>query len=130
MDKNLMNISKIETFFCSLLAKKVSKNTFFTDLPTAIKEEWSDMVVIDIPNAIRDLNAYGQGIVLVYLYAKPLSSGNKNVPVISKMEQKLNDCISSNSDKHYNVSRYGEYTDYDPTRNLHCNIVELNLTIT
>lgn len=129
MDKNLMNISKIETFFNALLDNKVSDNTFFSDLPPAIKQEWNDMVVVDFPNTISDLDACGQGTVLIWLYAKPKSNGTKNVPVLSGMEAKLNECISSSKDAHYIINRRGEYADYDDQRNLHCNIVELNLII-
>lgn len=129
MDKNLLNISKIETFFNALLDNKVSDNTFFTDLPSAIKQEWNDMVVVDFPNTISDLNAYGSGKVLVWLYAKPKSNGTKNVPVLSRMEMSLNDCLQSCNDAHYKITKNGEYTDYDEQKNLHCNIVELNLII-
>ena len=89
-----MNISKIETFFNALLDNKVSDNTFFSDLPPAIKQEWNDMVVVDFPNTISDLDACGQGTVLIWLYAKPKSNGTKNVPVLSRMEEKLNEYIN------------------------------------
>ena len=124
-----MNISKIETFFNSLLDNKVSENTFFTELPPALKQEWADMVVVDFPNTVLDLEACGQGTVLVWLYARPKSNGTKNVPLLSQMESKLNECVSSNVNEHYVINRRGEYTDYDDQRNLHCNIIELNLII-
>lgn len=129
MDKNLMNISKIETFFNSLLDEKVSSNTFFTDLPSTIKQEWDSMVVVDCENAISDLNGCGKGTVLIFLYAKPLSTGMKNVAKLSELEQKLNECIASNDSKTYIINRANTYTDYDEERNLHCNIVVLNLII-
>lgn len=129
MDKNLINISKIETFFNTLLDNKVSENTFFSDLPAAIKQEWNEIVVVDFPNTISDLDACGQGTVLIWLYAKPMANGAKNVATLSKMESKLNECISLNQDEHYHINRKGEYTDYDDQRNLHCNIVEINLIV-
>lgn len=124
-----MNISKIETFFNSLLDNKVSENTFFTELPPTLKQEWADMVVVDFPNTVLDLEACGQGTVLVWLYARPKSNGTKNVPLLSQMESKLNECVSSNVNEHYVINRRGEYTDFDDQRNLHCNIIELNLII-
>ena len=130
MDNDLMNISKIETFFNSLLDNKLSDNTFFTFLPPTIKQEWSDIVLVDIPNAIRDLNAYGSGMVLVYLFAKPMSNGVKPVAKLSSMEKKLNEVIASSKDEHYIISRANTYTDYDEQRNMFCNIVEINLVIT
>lgn len=129
MDANLMNISKVETFFDTLLRGKVSENVFFTNLPSAIKQEWSDMVLVDIPNAISNMNAYGSGIVLVYLYAIPKHAGAKDVPKLSRMEQTLNECIKNSNDGHYRISIIGNYSDYDGQRNLFCNIVEINLTI-
>ena len=124
-----MNISKIETFFNSLLDNKLSDNTFFTFLPPTIKQEWSDIVLVDIPNAMRDLNAYGSGMVLVYLFAKPMSNGVKPVAKLSQLEKTLNELIDSSSDKHYVISRGNTYADYDEQRNLFCNIVEVNLVI-
>ena len=129
MDKNLMNISKIETFFNGLLDEKVSKNTFFTDLPPTIKAEWDSMVVVDCANAISDLNACGKGTVLIFLYAKPLSTGMKNVAKMSELEKKLNECLASNDSKTYIINRANTYSDYDENRNLHCNIVVLNLIV-
>lgn len=129
MDKNIMNISKIETYLNSLLDNKVSDNTFFTDLPPAIKQDWKDMVVVDFPTSITDLNAYGSGKVLIFLYAKPKADGTKNVAVMSQMETKLNECLASATNEHYKLVREGTYADYDEPKNLHCNIVELNLII-
>lgn len=129
MDKDLMNISKVETFFNTLLDNKVSDNTFFTDLPPTINQEWNDIVVVDCGNAIYDMNAYGRGDVLIWLYAKPMSSGAKNVKILSQMETRLNECISSNTDKHYKISRGETYSDYDEQRNLFVNIIVLNLII-
>lgn len=129
MDKNLINISKIETFFNSLLDNKLSDNTFFTFLPPAIKQEWADMVLVDIPNAIKDLNAYGSGMILVYLFAKPMSNGVKPVAKLSQLEKSLNELIDSSKNKHYIISRGNTYADYDEQRNLFCNIVEVNLVI-
>lgn len=129
MDKNLINISNIETFFNALLDNKVSDNTFFTELPSTIKQEWEEMVVVDCANAIADLNGYGKGNVLIFLYAKPLSNGSKNVSKLYEMETKLNERIASNTDKNYIISRSNTYTDYDESRNLHCDIVEINLII-
>lgn len=124
-----MNISKIESFFNTLIDNKVSHNTFFTDLPSTIKQEWTDMVVVDCANAISDLNAYGKGTVLIFLYAKPLSTGMKNVAKMSELERKLNECISSNTSSTYIINRANTYADYDEERNLHCNIVDLNLIV-
>lgn len=131
MNKNNLNISKIETFINELIDNKVSENTFFGALLNAesIKDEWEDMVMVEIPNGIRDMDAYGVGVVLVYLYARPLSSGRKNVAVMTKLEQRLNDVIASNADKTYLLNRRMTFTDYDNDINWHCNIVELNIQI-
>lgn len=129
MDKNLMNISKIETFFNSLLDNKVSDNTFFTDLPTTIKQEWTDMVVVDCAN-IYDNGGIGKGTVNVLLYAKPLSGGIKNVAKLSELEKKLNECLDSNDSKTYIINRVENMPpDYDEVRNLHCNAVRINIII-
>ena len=129
MDKELLNISKIETFLNTLLDGKVSDNTFFTEMPVTLKSTWTDIVVVDVVS-LYDLNAAGQSKVNVFLYAKPKSNGTKNVPVLSKMESALNECVSANNDKHYKLLSTGnKYTDYDEARDLHCNIIEFNLLI-
>lgn len=129
MDKNKLNISAIETFFNELLDEKVSSNTYFTTLPTTFEEKPNDMVLVDCGTAIQDLNAYGHGTVLVWLYAKPLSSGKKNVSILSRMEKLLNEAIQSNTNKTYKISRLGEFADYDSDAQMHCNIVQVQLLI-
>lgn len=129
MDKLFQNISRIEDFFYTLLNKKVSKNVFAGNLPISIATDWDDIVVIDAGSAIRDMNAYGYGIVLVYLYTKPLENGVKDVILMDELESKLLDCVENSAHSHYIIRRGSSYTDYDEGRNLHCNIYEINLTI-
>lgn len=124
-----MNISKIETFMNDLIDNKVSDNTFFTDLPQAIEASWGDMVVVDCSSAISDMDGCGKGKILLFLYARPRSDGGKNVAKLSDMEKRLNECVESNTSKKYIINRASTYADYDESRNLHCNIVVLNLII-
>lgn len=127
MDKNNLNISKVETFLNSILDNVVSKNTFFGYQPTKemIDASWSDMVFIELPNGMTDHEAYGQGTALVWLYARPLSSGRKNVAQMSKLETKLNEAIKNANHPIYSISRRSTYTDYDASINWHCNAVEI-----
>lgn len=129
MDKDILNISAIETFFNSLLDDKVSNNTFFTTLPTTLDESWEDIVVVDCSNSIQDLNAYGTGVVLVWLYAKPMINGRKNVKVMSRLEKALNEALKNNTSKDYKVSRRGSFADFDSDAKMHCNIIEVQLLI-
>ena len=131
MNINNLNISKIETYLNSILDNTVSNNTFFGESITkeTMQPDWSDMVLVEIPNGIEDKTAYGQGTVLVWLYAKPLSSGRKNVATMSKLETKLNEVISNSSNKTYSLSRRMTYTDYNEDINWHCNVVELIIKV-
>lgn len=129
MDKDILNISAIETFFNSLLDDKVSNNTFFTTLPTTLDESWEDIVVVDCSNSIQDLNAYGTGVVLVWLYAKPMINGRKNVKVMSRLEKALNEALKNNTSSNYTVSRRGAFADFDSDAKMHCNIIEIQLLI-
>ena len=129
MDKNKINISKIETYLHGIIDGKVSDNTYAGTLPDTIKSSWNDMVLIDAGNAINDLDAFGRGIVLIFLYARPMLNGAKNVSLLSTLEQRLNDVIATSSDKTYQLSRANTYTDYDTERKWHCSIVALNLLI-
>ena len=132
MDSNKINISKIETFLNEKIDNVVSKNTFVgSKVPdkTAIPADWKDIVLIDIPNGVRDFDAYGQGTVLVSLFARPMESGRKNVAVLSKMEESLNEVIKSNTDKTYTLSRRLTYTGYDSDIDWHFNTIEVIIKI-
>lgn len=129
MIKDSLNISKIETYLYSIMDNKVSDNTYVGSLPNTIEESWDDMCLIDVSSQIRDMNAYGRGVVLVWLYARPLASGAKNVAQMSVLESKLNEVIEQANDSTYHINRRNTYTDYDSNRKWHCNIVELNVTI-
>lgn len=129
MVKNSINVSEIETYLHSIIDNVVSDNTYAGTLPDTIQSSWDDMCLIDVGNAINDLNAYGKGIVHVLLYARPLLTGAKNVALMSQLENRLNEAIKSASNKNYMINRRTTYTDYDATRKWHCNIVALNLLI-
>lgn len=129
MDRQHLNISKIESYLHSIIDNKVSNNTYVGTLPDTIKSEWADMCLIDLGANIRDMDAYGSGVALVWLYARPLANGAKNVAKMSELESKLNEVIESANDSIYHINRRATYSDYDSERKWHCNIVELNLRI-
>lgn len=132
MDVDKLNISKIETFLNSKFDNVISDNTFVgSKLPdkAAIPSEWKDMCLINIPNGVRDLDAYGKGTVLVYLLARPQESGKKNVSVLSSMESKLNEVIMSNTDSTYQLSRRLAFTGYDRDIDWHFNAIEVILKV-
>jgi hypothetical protein len=129
MNTDNLNISKIESYLYSIIDNKVSANTYAGTLPDTIQSEWTDMCLIDLSAEIRDKDAYGVGAVLVWLYARPLANGAKNVAKMSELESKLNEVIESANDSIYHINRRATYSDYDGERKWHCNIVELNLRI-
>lgn len=129
MDKQYLNISKIESYLYSIVNKKVSSHTFVGTPPEIIREDWQDICVIDVGSNIRDMDAYGAGVVLVWLYARPLANGAKNVAKMSELENKLNEVIAQAHNSAYHINRRATYSDYDSTRKWHCNIVELNIRI-
>ena len=132
MDRNNLNISKIETYLNSILDNVVSNNTFFAALPDASvvkSSNWQDMVMIAIPEGVRDFEAYGSGSVFIYLYARPLESGKKNVAKMSELETRLNDVIANAKDKTYHISRNDVHTTYDEEIDWHCNVVEIILKV-
>ena len=129
MDKNNMNISRIETYLHGIIDNKVSKNTYAGTLPDTIKSDWNDMVLVDCANRVSDMEAYGEAIVLVWLYARPFENGSKNVAVMDELETKLNEVIENANDRIYVINRRNTYSDYDSDRQWHCNIVELNVRI-
>ena len=129
MSKNSINISKIETYLHGIIDNVVSNNTYVGTLPNTIQSSWNDMCLIDCGSTIQDWDAFGRGVVLVWLYARPLPNGAKNVALLSTMESKLNEVIDSAVSSIYHINRRNTYTDYDTTRQWHCNIVEINILI-
>lgn len=132
MNANNLNISKIETYLNGILDNVVSNNTYFGYLPDASivkSSDWQDMVMVEIPNGIKDMDAYGQGTILVWLYARPLESGRKNVAKMSELETKLNAVITNAKDKSYQISRRMTFTDYNTDIDWHCNVVEIILKV-
>ena len=129
MDKNKLNISKIETYLYGIMDNVVSANTYAGTLPDTIQSSWNDMCLIDCDTAIRDYDSYAQGVVLVWLYARPRADGAKNTAVMSSLEKKLNEVLATASNETYQINRRNVYSDYDADRKWHCNIVELNILI-
>lgn len=129
MNKNNLNISNIEVFLYSIIKDNVSANTYASTFPDTINSSWDDMCLIDCSSAITDLDALGGGVILIWLYAKPLANGSKNVAKMQELEQRLNSVIENTYDKNYQIKRRNTYTDYDADRKWHCNIVELNIVI-
>lgn len=127
MNKDNINISKVETYLNSIMDNVISNNTFFGSIPEkeTIDDAWEDMVLVDIPNGIRDMDAFGQGTALIWLYARPLSSGRKNVAKMSQLEQRLNNVLRGANSGTYMLSRRNTFSDYDTNINWHCNAVEV-----
>lgn len=125
--KDELNISQIESFLYGIIDNVVSENTFVGTLPSNIDSSWEDMVLIDCDGALMDYDAYGVGVVHIGLYAKPMTSGSKNVSVLARMEKSLNEIIRNNQTGTYRISRKSAHSDYDNNRNWHFN--EINLTI-
>lgn len=131
MTNDYINISAIETHLDSVIRKKVCKRCYAGTLPSTLQEGAMDMVVIDCGN-IKDLNAYGGGIVNIYLYAQPMK-GLKNVAALSKLEKAFSKALSTDAfdSEHYSVARETDYSDtgYDSTYNMHYNMKAIHLTI-
>ena len=132
MNRDNLNISSIETFLYDSFNNVVSKSTFVGDkLPdkTTIPSDCKDLVLIDIPNGIRDFEAYGQGTALIYLCARPMESGKKSVSVLAEMEKSLNEAISMSVSDRYCISRRLTYTGYSNDIDWHFNAVELSVLV-
>lgn len=126
MNDNKKNISRIEQYFDELL--KGMDNVFFGTLPTP-NSEWETMVLVDCGNTINDLNAYSTGVVLVYLYARPINEVKNNV-ALNELEEQLNERLKTyKSQDGYISSISWKESDYDEEKRLHCVVVALNLLI-
>ena len=124
-----LNISQIEDFFFTLLnSKELGKVVVGKKLPDTLSKDTKRMTLIDL-GRIRDRVGYGSGVVLVFLFSKSAGNGEKNVPVMAEMEEFLRTKVTESRHEHYIISRGSTYQDYDSTYDMHCNVVEINLTI-
>ena len=124
-----LNISQIEDFFFTLLnSKELGKVVVGKKLPDTLSKDTKRMTLIDL-GRIRDKTGYGSGVVLVFLFSKSAGNGEKNVPVMAEMEEFLRTKVAESRHEHYIISRGSTYPDYDSTYDMHCNVVEINLTI-
>ena len=123
-------VSRVENFVYHLVNEAgLSKNIFVSTLPVTIKSEWADMVLIDVGKG-DNLNAYRRFSVNVYLYAKGKGDlQTKNVNVIDAMEEKLLQAVSDSKDNNYTPTVNWSDSDYDSTRNLHFNVVNLTVKV-
>lgn len=124
-----LNISQIEDFFYTLLkSDKLGKVVVGTKLPDTLSKDIKRMTLIDL-GRVRDKTGYGSGVVLVFLFSKSAGNGEKDVPVMAEMEEFLRTKVAESRHEHYIISRGSTYPDYDSTYDMHCNVVEINLTI-
>ena len=123
-------VSRVENFVYRLVkGAGLSSNVFLSTLPVTIKSEWADMVLIDVGKG-DNLNAYRRFSVNVYLYAKGKGDlQTKNVNVIDAMEEKLLQAVSDSKDNNYTPTVNWSDSDYDSTRNLHFNVVNLTVKV-
>ena len=124
-----LNISLIEDFFFSLLnSNELGKVVVGKKLPDTLSKDTKRITLIDL-GRVRDKTGYGSGVVLVFLFSKSAGNGEKNVPVMAEMEEFLRTTVAESRHEHYIISRGSTYPDYDSTYDMHCNVVEINLTI-
>ena len=123
-------VSRVEDFVYRLVkGVGISDNIFVSTLPVTIKSEWADMVLIDVGKG-DNLHAYRRFSVNVYLYAKGQGDlQTKNVNVIDAMEEKLLQAVSDSKDNNYTPTVNWSDSDYDSTRNLHFNVVNLTVKV-
>ena len=123
-------VSRVENFVYRLVkGAGLSSNVFVSTLPVTIKSEWADMVLIDVGKG-DNLNAYRRFSVNVYLYARGKGDlQTKNVNVIDAMEEKLLQAVSDSKDNNYTPTVNWSDSDYDSTRNLHFNVVNLTVKV-
>ncbi|MBR3467924.1 MAG: hypothetical protein IKH15_11990 [Bacteroidales bacterium] len=126
------NISSLETFFDGIFRgeDKLTKNLFFNELPIDINKDWTDFVVVDCGNPLRDKDAFVEGTVLVLLYARQNAYGIKNVKVLQDLESKLMQIVNDCSDPYYHISFRGRYSNYNAVNDIFFNVIQLNIVIT
>lgn len=129
MTEKWLNISLIEDFFYTLLkSDKLGKVVVGTKLPDTLDKNARRITLVDL-GRVQDRVGYGSGIVLVFLFSKSSSNGEKDVPAMAEMEEFLRTKVLESRHEHYIISRGSTYPDYDSSCDMHCNVVEINLTV-
>lgn len=130
MTSEWLNISRIEDYLFNMLSKCKDLGTVIAgDCLTDTLNRNSERITLISCGKIHDWHGYGQGTVLIFLFCKSTAKGAKNVPVLFKMEETLRTVIEEATHEHYSINRGQTYTDYDSKYDMHCNIIELNITI-
>lgn len=119
----------VEEYLYSILNGAVSDHTFAGTLPSAIGNEWDDMVLIDCDLPMMDYDTYSSATVYIFLYARPNADGTKNVRRLYDMENALCDVLDSVNDVYYKVHRLSNGSDYDTSIGWHRNFVYFSLII-
>lgn len=128
MDSTLRNPSKISSFFSRIFPYGIADKIFYDNLPTKIDDSWKKIILVD-SSQTWEKDAYAYGFVNIFLYAKPFANGEVNIPVLSEMETAFDTAIKSAFCDHYAI-RIGEiHSDYDTSRNLHCRVYSIEITI-
>lgn len=124
-------VSRVENFMSMLIAKQgISRHVSIDSMPVTIRAEWEDMVLIDVGKG-KDMDAYNQFSVNVFLYAKPKGDlQQKDVKKLDWMEELLDKAIGECNDTHYHPSINWRDSDYDDIRNFHFNVINLSVTVT
>lgn len=123
------NTSMVEEYLYGILNGVVSDHTFAGTLPSAIGNEWNDMVLIDCDLPMTDHGVYSSATVYIFLYARPNPDGTKNVPKLYEMENSLCDVLDGVNDTIYKVHRLSNGSDFDNSISWHRNFVYFNLII-
>jgi hypothetical protein len=126
-------ISRIESYLMEKL-KVVSTNYVYagnlpSTLPTKLKTDEVGFVVVDCATAMRDYDAYVKGMVNIYLYAPPTSTGGKNVAALYKLEQRYREFLESSDTDTYVVEESYRLTDYDSNYGTYFIISAINLIV-
>jgi hypothetical protein len=130
MTNEAANISMIESYLVEKLGS-VSECVYAGSLPATLPKTAPKYgyVVADCASAIRDYRGYQQGMVNIYLYAKPTKQGTKNVNALYNLEKLYNEFLNTNEDGTYAVTESYRMTDYDSNYGLYYIISAINLIV-
>lgn len=128
MINSYYSVSYIENFFFQLLSS-VTSHVFVGDLPAKLDASWGEMVVVDV-NSQSDKGSHSFGSVNLLIYTRPKGQYLvKNVATQSRICNAIEEVIENSDNSHYTMSVNWRATDFDNTRNLHCNVINISLII-
>lgn len=133
IDSNF-NVINIQKYIYDLFSSKVATNTYCTNVPKVLKATDTDFIVIGLPTALSDFDAYGEIAVTIEIFVKGTDNGYQNNTKMKELHNKFLEIVEEENDKEttpyiFMKTRRSAFLDYDEQHNYHVIIDSFKIII-